>query len=85
MQLPVVVEEVIFYTRKRQNTTGWLITVYDERQDPKDEIVYGSSNSLKKHCGLTKPFLQVGLCRRRTAGISNINTLLCYLFEIAYK
>lgn len=57
MQLSVVVENVIFYTCKRQNTTRWLITVYDERQDPKDEIIYGSSNSLEKHCGLTKPFL----------------------------
>lgn len=57
MQLSVVVEKVKFYTCKRQNTTHWLITVYDEPQDPKDRIVCGSSNSLEKHCGLTKPFL----------------------------
>lgn len=57
MQLSVVVVKVIFFTCKRQNTTHWLITVYDEPQDPKDETVYGSSDSFEKHCGLTKPFL----------------------------
>lgn len=57
MLLSVVVEKVIFYTCQRQKSTHWLITAYDEPQDPKDEIVYGSSNSLEKHCGLTKPFL----------------------------
>lgn len=43
-------EGILYRTCKRQKSTHWLITSYDEPQDPKDEIVYGSSNSLEKHC-----------------------------------